>query len=338
MSVSARRTSALLAACVVTAAAAALAHLVLGRSGMGAGDAVAALLGHPGRRAHSLILGLRLPRIAGALAAGAALGAAGALLRYVTANPLAEPGLLGISSGAALGVVCADALGLGAVGATPPALAGATVAFALVALVTAGHGADRVRLVLSGVVVGAVLSALTAGVLAASGRPLGSVLRWLVGSLNPVTWVDLRAAAVPAVLGLILVAATGRRLGALRLARPTALGIGARPELTGVLALGAAVSLTAAAVLVAGAVAFLGLAAPEIARRAIGDSAPRYLLPASAVVGATLLVVADVLAVRTTVALPWTEATVTGVPVGALVAPLCVPAVVVSVLGGRRTR
>lgn len=338
MSRAARRTVALLGTCLVFAAVAALAHLVLGRSGMGADQAVAALFGRPERRAHALILGLRLPRITGALVAGAALGAAGALLRYATANPLAEPGLLGISSGAALGVVCADALGLGGAGTTPPALAGAAGAFALVLLVPAGRGADRIRLVLSGVMVGAVLSALVAGVLAASGRPLGAVLRWIVGSLNPVTWTDLRAAAVPLVVGFVLAAACGRRLGALRLARPEATGIGARPGLAGVLALGAAVALTTASVLVAGAVAFLGLAAPEIARRAVGDTAPRYLVPAAAAVGAALFVVADVLAVRTTIALPWTDGSVTGVPVGALVAPLCVPAVMVFMRGGRTTR
>ena len=135
----------------------------------------------------------------------------------------------------------------------------------------------------------------------------------------------------------VVLAATGRRLGALRLPRVTATGIAARPGLTSALALASAVALTAASVLVAGAVAFLGLAAPEIARRAVGDTSPRLQLPASAAVGATILVVADLLAVRTTLALPWTEATVTGVPFGALVAPLCVPVVLLS-LSRRSTR
>ena len=332
-----RRTVTVLAACLLVAGAAAVAHLVWGRSGMTADQAVAALLGHPERRAHALLIELRIPRIAGALAAGACLGVAGTLLRYVTANPLAEPGLLGVSAGAALGVVSAEALGWSTGRATLPALLGAAAAFGLVLLATAGRGADRIRFVLSGVFVGSILSALTAGVLAASGRPLGSVLRWLVGSLNPVTTDDLRAAAVPAALGLLVLAATGRRLGALRLPRVTATGIAARPGLTSALALASAVALTAASVLVAGAVAFLGLAAPEIARRAVGDTSPRLQLPASAAVGATILVVADLLAVRTSLALPWTEATVTGVPFGALVAPLCVPVVLLS-LSRRSTR
>lgn len=315
----------LIGVCLLLAGLAATAQLLLGRSGMTVAEALAALSGHPERRVHALILDLRLPRIAGALFAGAALGLAGVLLRYVTANPLAEPGLLGISSGAALGVVAADAAGLRGLGPTGPALLGALATFALVVLVVAGRTVDRVRLVLSGVLVGSVVSALTAGLLAASGRPLGAVLRWLVGSLNPASIADLRAAAVPAVIGLALLLATGRRLGALRLPTGVATTIGARPGPTRLLALGAAVALTTAAVLVAGAVAFLGLAAPEIARRALGTSAPALLLPAAAAAGAAILACADVLAVRTTLAVPGVAEAVTGLPVGALVAPVCIP-------------
>ena len=332
----AARAGILLAACLLVALAAAVAQLLLGRSGMSATEAIAALAGNPERPAHALILKLRLPRILGALAAGAALGLAGALLRYVTANPLAEPGLLGISSGAALGVVGATALGIHGHSSTLPALLGALGTFALVLLAILGRATDRVRLVLSGVLIGSIVSALTAGVLAATGRPLGAVLRWLVGSLNPVTAADLRSAIIPASLGLILLAATGRRLGALRLPHTVATTIGARPELTRMLALGAAVALTTASVLIAGAVAFLGLAAPEIARRALGTSTPALLVPCAGAAGAAILACADALAVRATVTLPGVGESVTGLPVGALVAPVCVPFVLAAIVTRKR--
>lgn len=96
-----------------------------------------------------------------------------------------------------------------------------------------------------------------------------------------------------------------------------------------------AVALTTAAVLIAWAVAFLGLTAPEIARRLIRTTQPSLLIPAAAGVGAAILSLADVLAVRTTLAIPWSDAAVAGLPVGALVAPVCIPFVLVALRGGR---
>lgn len=329
------RTLLLLAVCAVAVAVAVVMQMVLGRGGVSAGQAVAALLGEPERRFHLLIVNLRLPRALGAAAAGALLAVAGVLMRLVTGNPLAEPGLLGVSAGAALGVVASRAVGWTQFGVTLPGLIGALGTFALILYSSSSGQLDRVRLVLTGVIVGSVVSALTAGVLAITGLPLGAVLRWMVGSLNAVTVADLRSALIPAAVGVILMAVAGRGLGALRLPLATATTIGARPRVMGLVALAAAVALTTAAVLIAGAVAFLGLAAPEIARRLIRTTQPSLLIPSAAGVGAAILSLADVLAVRTTLAIPWSDAAVAGLPVGALVAPVCIPFILVALRGGR---
>ncbi|ALA68685.1 hypothetical protein CLAC_10320 [Corynebacterium lactis RW2-5] len=262
---------------------------------------MAALLGEPERRSHLLIVNLRLPRALGAVAVGALLAVEGVLMRLVTGNPLAEPGLLGVSAGAALGVVASRGAGWAQFGVTLPGLIGALGNFALILYSSSSGQLDRVRLVLTGVIVGSVVSALTAGVLAITGLPLGAVLRWMVGSLNAVTAADLRSALIPAAVGVFLMA----------------------------------VALTTAAVLIAGAVAFLGLAAPEIARRLIRTTQPSLLIPSAAGVGAAILSLADVLAVRTTLAIPWSDAAVAGLPVGALVAPVCIPFILVALRGGR---
>ncbi|RCS61239.1 iron ABC transporter permease [Microbacterium sp. JB110] len=301
-----------------------LLELALGRGGMPVNHVLPALVGDPVRSFETLILDLRLSRAVGAAFAGGGMAIAGALLQSATRNPLAEPGILGISGGAVLGVVLALWAGVRLPGGAPTtALIGAALAPVLIAAVLGRRWNSPRDLALTGVLVGLLLSAAASGVLVTSGQTLGVVLRWTIGSLNAVNWSDLTLMWPATVVGLVLIAIIIRPLGALALGDHVAVSIGARPTAVRAVALVAAVLLTCGAVTVGGALPFLGLAAPHIARRLVG-SAPAILLPVSALMGTAILLCADLLAISISVDLRGIG-TVTGLPVGAVIAPLAGP-------------
>ncbi|WP_106848588.1 iron ABC transporter permease [Blastococcus sp. Marseille-P5729] len=247
----------------------------------------------------TLILDARLPRMVSALLAGAALGIAGALTQTVTRNPLADPGILGVTGGAGLGAIVTlggtDALGIpaGYGLVTAGALVGAAVAAALLLGLTASSGADGVRLVLVGLGISAGSTALTTLLIVRS-DPWNQVkaITWLGGSTYgaalPRTWVLAAALLVTAVV----IVRMHRTWDLLQVddQTPRVLGVSIGRNRIGTVAL--AVVLTALATALVGVIGFIGLAAPHLARLLVG---PRHavVVPLAALVGAFVVVVAD---------------------------------------------
>lgn len=299
-----------------------LAHLFVGRSEVPPAEIVRVLTGRPTERAYEVIvLSYRLPRVLVGLAAGALLAVSGVLAQAVVRNPLAEPSTTGVGAGAALGVVASALVWPGHTHTTWAALTGALATG--LTLYAVGRGA----LAVVGVLLGAVLSAATSLLLVADSAPMSTVLRWLVGSLNARTPDDW--AAVWPWLALVPVAWTiTPALNAWALGEPVAAGLGLRVRVVVASALLLSVTCGAAAIAAAGAVAFVGLAAPHLARRLVGGD-HRLLLPVSACLGALLLSAADLVAFSVSVQIPGVPPDVTGVPVGAVTALLGAPFLVV---------
>ncbi|MCP9962573.1 iron ABC transporter permease [Streptomyces somaliensis DSM 40738] len=245
---------------------------------------------------------LRLPRALLAALVGAGLGLVGTAVQALVRNPLADPYLLGISSGASLGAVGALVLGLGAGGAfgaglgtAGAAFAGALATFALVWLVARrGGGFSPLRLVLAGVGIGQFLSGFTSYLVLQAGdeQQTQGVLFWLMGSLGGATWETLSgpAAAVPAVLLALM--ARARALNTMMMGDETAAGLGVDPARLRRELFATTSFLTAVLVAVSGAIAFVGLMVPHACRLLVGSD-HRRLLPVSALFGAVLLVVVD---------------------------------------------
>jgi iron complex transport system permease protein len=279
-----------------------LASVSMGAGSVGLEESVDWLLGgmHSSDAQVDLVLGeLRLPRVLKALALGAALGAAGVLLQAVTRNPLAETGLLGVNSGAALAV----ALGIALVGGLTPgaqiswALGGALTgsAFALM-LAHAGRGqASPLRLVLAGLAIGATCQSLTAWLSLASSANLDQFRFWLLGSLtHPHAGLLVPGLALIGI-GLTLAVLLIRPLSALTLGDDLARALGHRPGSIRVLTVTAVALLAGTAVALAGPIAFLGLIAPYCARGLAGVTIGAqfaFAIP----IGAALLLLADLAA------------------------------------------
>lgn len=253
----------------------------------------------------AIVWQIRLPRVLLGALVGAALAISGTVLQAATANRLADPHLLGVSAGASVGAVAAT-LWIGAAwGAfTLPAFAfiGALAATALVvACGSSGTRSDAQRLLLAGVAISFVLMAL-ANLLLYLGdqRAASSVLFWMLGGLGLARWPMPGAPAVLVGVGIALLIARRRELDALMSGDIVAVTLGVnvarlRRELFVVCSL-----LTAAMVAVSGAIGFVGLVAPHVARRIVGAGHAR-VLPAAALIGALMLVWADVIA-RTLIA------------------------------------
>lgn len=289
---------AVLGGAVAVLAGAVLLSLAVGSRALPTSDVLRVLLDDDGSEAAAIVRELRLPRTLVSVVVGAALGVAGAQFQALTRNPLADPGLLGVSAGAALAVVSTSTvLGVGgAAGQAWAALLGASAAaVAVYALAGAGRGgASPLPLLLAGVAVTALLSSLTTVLVLLDADTLDEYRFWQVGSVAGRD-VALLVPVLPFLLvGLLLAACTARTLDLLGLGDELARGLGARVAwgragvaLSGTL-------LTAAAVSVAGPLAFVGLVVPHLGRALVGPTA-RWLLPLAALLGAGLLLVSDVL-------------------------------------------
>ncbi len=247
----------------------------------------------------AIVRDLRLPRVALGLAVGAGLAASGTALQSTLRNPLAEPYLLGVSGGAAVGAVLAVTLGLTAPGLVPvAAFAGAAGAVVLVLLVAraAGGRADPRLLLMAGVVVGAFCTAAIMVALAsAPAETVRGALWWMMGSLGDAEWSGLRWVALYVVLGVTLLALWGRDLDVLALGEDAAAALGLDVErVTRRIYLTASL-LAAATVAGAGLIGFVGLVVPALAR-AMGCRGARATVVASALAGGALVVAADVVA------------------------------------------
>ena len=291
-----RRTAALGAA-TLAAAGAAVLSLAVGSRPLPPQDVLQALLGPAVTETALVVRELRLPRTVVGLVVGAALGVAGAQVQGLTRNPLADPGLLGVSAGAALGVVAASTLlgSVGGAGAAAAALTGALLAATTVwVLAGSRRAAGPLPLVLAGVALTALLTSATTVLVLLDADTLDAFRSWAVGSLAGRDLALLPPVAPLLVVGLLLAAASWRTLDLLALGEDLARGLGARLAWgRGAVAL-SATCLTAAAVAVAGPLAFVGLVVPHVARALVGPS-HRWLLPLAALLGAALLLAADVL-------------------------------------------
>lgn len=315
-----------LAALLLLLLAAFVAALVLGAAELPPRAVLAGLLGGGSQTARTIVLELRLPRAVLAATAGGALALAGAVFQALLRNPLAEPYILGVSGGAAVGAVAAVVLGGLAIASwvVPlAALAGAVVAIVVVLRIALGVGRalDARVLLLGGVVVGAFLNALILLLLTmAEGESFRSAIFWMMGSLSAATWsTDLLLAAyvIPSAAALVLLA---RPLDLLALGEETALYLGTRVERVKLAAYLVASLMVAASVAACGVIGFVGLIVPH-ALRLLWGSDHRRLLPASFLAGAAFLLLADTAA--------RTVAGATELPVGVVTALVGVPIFVV---------
>lgn len=239
----------------------------------------------------------RLPRTVLAIVVGAALGMSGASMQAVTRNPLADPGILGVSSGAAFAVV----LGIAFFGMADPyaymavAILGAAGAAAFVYTVGSlgGGGATPLKLALAGAAISAAFTSLTSAVLLPRVDVMESFRFWQIGGVGGATWE--RTLAVLPVLGVgaLICLAAARGMNSLALGDDMAASLGEDVSRTRLVASAGAVILCGAATAVAGPIGFVGLVVPHLCRLLIGTD-HRWLLPFSAVTGACLLVAADI--------------------------------------------
>lgn len=246
------------------------------------------------------VLAGRLPRAIVATLVGASLALAGTILQAVFRNPLADPGIIGVSSGAAVGAVAAMVTGLASttVWALPlSAFLGALGTAVVVYLIAARRGADPITLVLVGIAASAFLGAVTSAIV--SNAPTDSDLRgiafWMNGDLVARQWYHVPMVAIPLLIGVVGVVPLVRRLDLLLLGEDIAHSTGVDLTRTRIAALGVASLVTAGAVAVSGVIGFVGLVVPHLVRLVLG---PRHglLLPTAAVAGSVFLLIADTLA------------------------------------------
>lgn len=333
------RTTLLIGGLVVLLVAAALLSAGLGAFPIPPDEVIGAVLDRlgisngatPDALAQSVLFEVRFPRIALGILVGAALGCAGALMQGVFGNPLAEPGVIGVSSGAAVGAVAVIVLGIAPFGGwtvmVAAFLGGLLTTMLVYAAARNGGRTEVVTLVLTGIAVNAIAGALI-GLLSfvADDAELRSVTFWNLGSVTAATWPVVAVVTPAAVVGLLLAPALARQLDLLSLGEAPARHLGVDVERLRLAAIGLVALLTASAVAVAGVITFLGLVVPHLIRLIAGPG-HRVLVPASALAGAVVLVAGD-LAART-IAAP------AEIPLGVLTALIGAP-VFLSLL--RRTR
>ncbi|WP_432588558.1 iron ABC transporter permease [Streptomyces sp. HD1123-B1] len=254
------------------------------------------------RVGESVLWNVRLPRVVLALLVGASLGCAGALMQGVFGNPLAEPGVIGISMGAAVGAAGAIALGLDVLGnwtVTAFAFAAGLLTVLLVYALSRLDGrTEVVTLILTGIAVNAFAGALIGlAVFFADNAQLTQITFWQLGSLAQATWPKVLAVLPCALAGLAIAPAFARKLDLLALGERPARHLGVDVERLRMTLILVVALLTAAAVAVAGVITFVGLLVPHLLRMAAGPG-HRFLIPGSALGGALVLVAAD-LAART---------------------------------------
>jgi iron complex transport system permease protein len=251
----------------------------------------------PGSPVGEVLWSIRAPRVVAAALVGAALGLSGAVMQGLLRNPLADPAVLGVSAAAGLGAALALVAGLAAVAGAVElaALAGAVLAGTLLSVAAARLQTPE-ALILFGVSLSAFSGALTALVFNLSPSPIATteVLNWLMGSVANRAWSDLGWAAVPIGLGSGLSAYAARGLRMLTLGEETARLSGLPMARLRAVAVAGAALMTGAAVALAGVIGFVGLAAPHLVRAGAKED-PAAVLAPSALAGAVLLVLADLI-------------------------------------------
>ncbi|MFC8723953.1 FecCD family ABC transporter permease [Streptomyces bacillaris] len=295
---------ALLAGCLLSAA--------IGAYSIPIGDVLGSLQHRIGlggqpldRVGESVLWNVRLPRVVLALLVGASLGCAGALMQGVFGNPLAEPGVIGISAGAAVGAVASIALGLTFFGnwtiTVFAFIAGLGTVLLVYALSRSGGRTEVVTLILTGIAVNAFAGALIGlFIFFADNAQITQITFWQLGSLSQATWPKVLAVLPCALAGLLIAPFYARKLDLLALGERPARHLGVDVERLRITLVLVVALLTAAAVAVAGIISFVGLLVPHLLRMANGPG-HRFLVPGSALGGALVLVAGD-LAARTVAA------------------------------------
>ncbi|NIL85043.1 putative ABC transporter permease protein [Rhodococcus fascians] len=297
-----------------------LTHMGIGSSGVG-------------RIQDGIVWELRLPRTLLAAVCGAGFALCGAIMQSLLRNPLADPFVLGISSGASTGAVLVAVLGVGggALSLSTGAFAGALLSFALVMLLAAGAGGGNDRVVLAGVAGTQLFSALTSFIVisSADAEQTRGVLFWLLGSLSGADWTDVVLCGSVALLGMVVCLFNTSALDAFTFGHDAAASLGVPVKWVRILLLVITALITASLVSAAGAIGFVGLVLPHAARFLVG-ARHRRLLPTTVVIGAIFMVWVDTIA-RTLFAPQ-------EIPVGVVTALIGVPAFALILFRLRRSR
>ncbi len=275
-----------------------VASLCFGAVSVPFNDLLAMIAGGEVSEAHRrIVLDARLPRVLCAIVAGCNLAVAGVLLQSVTRNPLADPGLIGVTAGAGVAAtivlaVLPDYAGLLPVAAFVGAMASSI--FVYVVSWRPGGGASPVRMILAGVAVNAVLGAVIGLLITAFADRIPAVMFWTTGSFNGRGWSHLSLMAPYSIAGILIAFAVRRPMRVLELGDDAASAMGVRVERTRLVAFAAASLLAGSAASVAGLVGFVGLVVPHLVRLMLGSN--RLVLPVSAFAGAALLLWSDLIA------------------------------------------
>lgn len=300
-------------------------HVGIGSVYISPKEVVYALINQPIKEYHrEIVWNLRLPRALIAICAGGMLGLAGAIMQALTRNPLAEPSVTGVSAGSILGIVLwlaffPDALQYE--GIIPfAALAGGIATVFLMYYLTSKMKNAPFVLILKGIIVSAILSSCSSLVLLQNQEKISSVMLWMVGSLNAKVWDDWFTIWPWALVSVPLGLACSRLANLLQLGDEVPIGLGVQLQRSRMILFLVSALLTAGAVSVAGAIGFIGLIGPHMARKFVGNDSFR-VLPVSTLLAACLLVFADLLAQSVTLNYKGGG----GLPVGALTAMLGAP-------------
>ncbi|MBQ6598337.1 MAG: iron ABC transporter permease [Lentisphaeria bacterium] len=242
---------------------------------------------------YQILYNIRLPRILAGALVGAGLAVSGAILQGVMRNPLAAPGIIGVSSGGGLaGILVMLAFPQYSVLLVPAAFLGALVTALLVYLLAWKQGVNPVQLILAGVAVAAMLGAVSSAILLFNAEKAGGVLDFTIGSLTARSWKHLQFSSWYLLAGLAGAFLFSEKLNVLALGDEVAKGLGLHVERVRFFFIAVAALLAAGAVSIAGLLGFVGLIAPHIVRIVIGSD-NRFLLPCSALFGAFLVTACD---------------------------------------------
>lgn len=272
--------------------------LTVGPAAIAFGDSITALFSRDADSIALIMQEVRLPRALLGLMIGATLGLSGAALQGYLRNPLAEPGLLGVSASASLGAVLAIYTGLTALMPLALPLSALVAAFVGVTVVQAlaGIGGGTLTIILAGVAVSSFAGAMTSLALNLSPNPFAAleIMFWMLGSLTDRSMTHVWLAGPFMLVGCAMLALLGRPLDALTLGSDTAASMGVDLRRVRRLAVFGTAASVGAATAVAGAIGFVGLVVPHLLRPLVGGR-PSRLLPASALGGACVLLAADIL-------------------------------------------
>lgn len=258
-------------------------------------EIIAILLGRGDATYSTILINLRLPRILEAMAVGLGLSVSGAFFQGLLNNPMADPYILGISSGAALGATISMALGLGMLGTEFFAFVTALMTiYVVISLSKRGPRMSMTTMLLTGVAVSAFLSAIISLMMFFNNHKLASIVFWMMGGLNLVSWKQVAVSLPIILIGSSIMYVFSREMNAIIMGEETAEHLGVNIEKVKNIILLCGSLVTAVAVSVSGIIGFVGLIIPHITRLLVGPD-NRILVPFSAIFGAIFLVFADTL-------------------------------------------